>query len=528
MSEKEGFIFVFHPLLLAAYPVIFFYAHNQLELQPIIIIQPLTISLLVFVFIWVTARFIFGNWKKSGLWVSLLILSFFSYGHLANQLQNLFTKINLSFGLGLNKLLFPLAFLSLVVAALKIRKSKSSFRKANYFLNLTSLILVLVLIISLFIKEFQLTKAYQQASFNHIGSDNDFQSDIYLIILDAYARNDILEKVYGYDNSQFIETLTKMGFQVAHQANSNYPDTIYTLASTLNLNYINEIRRTRQGAADNNFYQSMIHQNKVASLLKERGYRVINIASGHGSTDDLQIADVNYRNEKTFSFLGQKIALNEFYLIFLQTTAFSPFIKDVLADQARANILYAFDKLTEIPYLRGKKFVIAHLMIPHPPFVFDENGQPMPVENLALVERLFTNRENYVKQLKFASSCIQTTLEKIISRSNPPPVIILQSDHGPASIIQLENIPCELNMNGLTERFAILYAVYAPEAEQFFYDSITPVNTFRIIFSQYFDADLPPLPNRNYLTRGNPFRFSDITDQLRENILPYYQPTIKD
>jgi hypothetical protein len=42
--------------------------------------------------------------------------------------------------------------------------------------------------------------------------------DIYYIIFDGYAREDILESIYHFDNSQFTEQLSERGFFVAQQS----------------------------------------------------------------------------------------------------------------------------------------------------------------------------------------------------------------------------------------------------------------------------------------------------------------------
>ena len=43
----------------------------------------------------------------------------------------------------------------------------------------------------------------------------------------------------------------------------------------------------------------------------------------------------------------------------------------------REHTLYALNALDEIPELPGPKFVFAHLLMPHPPYVIDADGSPM-------------------------------------------------------------------------------------------------------------------------------------------------------
>jgi hypothetical protein len=46
--------------------------------------------------------------------------------------------------------------------------------------------------------------------------------------------------------------------------------------------------------------------------------------------------------------------------------------------------------------------------------------------------------------------------------------------------------------------------------------TLSSVNTFRLIFDRYFDADLPLLPDRSYTSAGKlrPYDMTEITDRL--------------
>jgi len=66
---------------------------------------------------------------------------------------------------------------------------------------------------------------------------NDIFPDIYYIILDQYPRYDVLEEKYGFDNSEFNNHLTELGFYIADRSFSNYSLTELSLASSLNFQY---------------------------------------------------------------------------------------------------------------------------------------------------------------------------------------------------------------------------------------------------------------------------------------------------
>jgi hypothetical protein len=69
--------------------------------------------------------------------------------------------------------------------------------------------------------------------------------------------------------------------------------------------------------------------------------------------------------------------------------------------------------------------------------------------------------------------------------------------------------------SNVQERMAILNAIYFPENEyDALYPSISPVNTFRLIFSHFFGSDELLLPDVHYFSLFQaPFDFIQV-DQL--------------
>ena len=61
-------------------------------------------------------------------------------------------------------------------------------------------------------------------------------------------------------------------------------------------------------------------------------------------------------------------------------------------------------------------------------------------------------------------------IDEILSKSDVAPIIILQGDHG--------------------NEHKILNAYYFPREDyDLLYETISPINSFRIVFNLYFDAD---------------------------------------
>src|SRR5690606_20516760 len=97
------------------------------------------------------------------------------------------------------------------------------------------------------------------------------------------------------------------------------------------------------------------------------------------------------------------------------------------------------------------------------------------------------------------------------SRSEKPPVIIIQGDHGPGGRLKWKS-PGD---SCYAERTSILNAYYLPDgADALLFPNITPVNSFRVVLNAYFGADLEMLPGKSYFTSPLPGgAFIDITNQ---------------
>ena len=343
--------------------------------------------------------------------------------------------------------------------------------------------------------------------------------DIYYIILDGYARQDILKEIYDYDNSWFIESLRKMGFYVADYARSNYLHTYLSLPSILNMRYLDDLpqkygKNPPSGSAARQFTSN----NETTKKLKDHGYTIINFASIWEGTNESYLADITYKGEEYFKILGKNIALDETNITFLQTTLLSPFIKKVWGDALRSRILYTLQKLPTIPFRKEKKFVVAHIVAPHPPYVFTAEGNPVPGAEFEFADEGIDKRKKYLDQLIFISKQILPVVQNIIQNSSSPPIIILQADHGPGSTFgKREEWQKNYSPLALRERSGILYAVYFPNKNYSqFYPSITPINTFRILFNVFFNENLELLPDKTFYTDYEKiYDFKDVTDIVK-------------
>jgi len=103
------------------------------------------------------------------------------------------------------------------------------------------------------------------------------------------------------------------------------------------------------------------------------------------------------------------------------------------------------------------------------------------------------NKEAYLDQLIFVNKKVEAVVDEILSKSNIAPIIILQGDHGPV-ITEPLGMP-----NSELINFNILNAYFLPQnGNRLLYESITPVNSFRIVFNLYFGTNYDLLEDKSY------------------------------
>jgi hypothetical protein len=191
-------------------------------------------------------------------------------------------------------------------------------------------------------------------------------------------------------------------------------------------------------------------------------------------------------------------------------------------DLHRRRILSAFQSLSSFSYEKSPFFVFSHIVSPHPPFVFGENGETIrPVgpfsiddgDDLHGAEK--AGIQNYITgyraQLFFINKKIKETVDSILANSKVPPIIILQSDHGPRAFFDWESA----EVSYLKESMSVLNAVYLPGGDYHdFYPGISPVNTFIALINHITGSKKQFLKDKSfYSTWKRPYDFVPFNPQ---------------
>lgn len=489
----------FYPFLFAAFPVLALFAYNKFETQLLNIIRPLAVVL-------VFAGLLYGLFflilrkdaGKAALVTGISLLLFFSYGHIFNLVQS---SAFLNPILGRHPYLVTLFgliwLLGLIVA---IRKDIGA--DFNKLLNFFGIILVCLPLFQM--SRFYISEALTQNRLKDDAievtageTDLNYQPDVYYIILDMFTRPDALDETYGIDLWDFVDTMTDMGFYYASESESNYGETYTSISSTLNMELI-EAYMAENGIdpASVEGGDLLIH-NEVRRIFESLDYQTVAFSTGYRWSEWTD-ADIYYPIRST-NPLG---ALTPFENMLYESTLIYPFrgyylkylptpttedygevgVYHSLHIETQYNIL---DTLPEIALNPNPTFTFAHVLIPHVPFVFGADG------NLLQDPGFYTGemagavndeyaQEGYANQVEFISQAIAQIAQEIIDQSENPPIIIIQGDHGWKG----EN------------RHQILNLYYFPDQDYTkLYPAITPVNSFRVVFDQFFGFDFPLEPD---------------------------------
>ncbi len=516
-----------HPLLLAVFPVLHMLAANVGEAYLSDVPRALATVLLGAVALFVASRLILGDRRAAALLASLAIGLFFVYGSLDSwaqqSLPEWFARAHQR-----NVLLVQIAVLLFAILVLR-RLRDRDLRPATAVANTMALIPVAMAVGKIALAALHLgsgiflvstgDQARVVAPVQGLRLDRAAETlpDVYYIVLDAYARADVLRQLFGYDNSEFVEALRTRGFYVAPSSASNYLTTKLVLPAVFNLDYLDDLaEQLGPEARDQEPLFARVRSNRVVATFRAAGYRIVNVSAG---ISRYALGDA----DEYLDLESARPRLSRFETVLLSMTpapwlAERFFPSDSPVEKHRERILYGLYALGKVAEDPGPKFVYAHVLSPHNPFVFGPQGR-RPYLDFGLFGRHSSARYNryieaYAGQIYFLNQRVLKVVDEILERSERSPVIVIQGDHGLRLLLQREpEDTC------LVESFAILNALRLPGAAGSKViengASISPVNTFRLLFDSYFGTRLGLLENRSYFAhRYGIYNFRDVTEAV--------------
>jgi hypothetical protein len=484
-TKRPYYLFLF-----AIYPSISLVALNIRETDPFAAIRSLLISLILALLIYLIHKLFLSKKEHAYILTTVVLFLFFNYGHFYNILLNYEFAVQLGF-----QLHYLLIAASLIIYLIAYRYRNFLHMQSNALTGISIVLLIIPLYQIAYFSYQSQSRETTEPNVEVLNLQADTLPDIYYIIPDQYGRADTLLEI-GYDNTQFIDKLRELGFFVADCSQSNYRRTSLSLASSLNLDFIFNLFPDK-GKRDDNpqpVYNILV-DNLVRNELEKLGYQTIAFQSGY-KWGEWRDADM-YLKPKNNYLLAKYITPFEFLL--LKTTALKfakdfnwlPFLNNtyMVYGEHYERVHFVLNALPDLASLPGPKFVYAHILIPHNPYIFLSDGSINP-EGYAMS---WKNTQGYISNVKYINNALEPIIKQIIEDSENPPIIIIQGDHGMAF---LDNSQV-LNLN----------AYYLPGIDtEDLHSSITPVNTFRLIFNQYFGENLSYRPNVSFANDiGHPY-----------------------
>ena len=498
---------VVHPFLLSIFPITFLFFQN-VGIDPEEMVLPLLIVLIFTFVIWIVLGFVLKNKIKSGFIVSLGLVIFFSYGHIYIVLD--------AFRPNLSHFILIIPFIGLFgLGSYYFIKTKNPLDNATKIVNGVAVVFIILSLLGG--GEYFMTESSSTNKLENDPKKNVFQStdpnefpDVYYIILDGYAGPESLKTLSDYDNSDFLNFLTEKGFYISSNSFSNYEQTEFSIPSTLNMKYLNYLFDESKGSKKlKTELIEISRDNPVFKNFKSKGYTIYALELGSPHTKEMKNVDFRLCMEGD-------LTVTEFHTMLIRTTILNPIQGDMFSSHNRERILCGFSELSEmVNRSDSPKFVFAHLMIPHQPYVFGPNGEPLISKILTLEEKTDPKDLHlYLGQLQFVNIKMKEVLEKLTEIENPP-IIIIQSDHG-GRVFESEN-----NYESILSYLNNFKAYYFPdEGRNIEFETTTPVNSFRILFNLLFDDEYELLEDRIYKItwiEGQPKSMKDVMDNLVNN-----------
>lgn len=381
--------------------------------------------------------------------------------------------------------LLPAALIFFIILFIVIKKRKKPLQRLSYYLNVVLALLLLSDAVILTGKIITKKKPSYSIPGGFVSCDSCAKPDIYFILADEYAGNTELKDLFQFNDSIFLQQLDTLNFHTVAESSSNYNYTPFSVASILNMDYL-DLKGKNRTTPDLTYCYEAIRDNKLLQFLRSDNYQ--------------------FYNHSVFDFEGQPARIRESFLaaktrLITSQTFISRFNKEIRFNlvsrwKSKSNLkilTYANKNNNENIYnLTWKlaeqktttpKFVYTHLMMPHYPYYYDKNGKEQPFETL--LEENQVNKEAYIEYLQYANKKLIELVSHILQSSSKPPIIVLMGDHG----FRHFKKPVDYKYY-----FLNLLSVYLPSKNYTrFQDSLTAVNLFRTLLNTELGQKLPYL-----------------------------------
>lgn len=488
MLETLKRVPLFVPLL-----SIFFVLHGVLENFGFIPVMDAFILIIVYscgtLLVGAIAWLILRNIRRAAILTAAIMAFYFFYEAfiqwMTRHFPHRFFTTNgflLSFGLGL-----------LIAVFLVVKKGRGTFSRLYMFLNVLLIIYIVTDAGGLIVKA--LHPPVNPLSVKDEGTPpcgTCAKPNVYFLLFDEYAGSLALKEQYHFDND-LDSFLLRQGFHINGRSRSNYNLTPFSMASVLNMAYIEGIKEPLHIVSqDYTNTSQLIRDSRVVRIFSAEGYAIKNYSifdlAGHPAPAWQSFLPLKSRLI-TARTMGQRLERHWNSLV-IRDLGIRHFVVQDYMKYAASNEEFLTAVASEADHNDGRpKFIYAHFMMPHFPYLFDSLGRRK--SDREIYEERSTNPSSaYLGYVRYTNRRLEPLLASI-RRNDPGAVIILCGDHGYRGWANRQNP---------TLQFHNLNAVYFPDHDYSRWnDSTAFVNQFRIVFDQLFHAEFPLLRDSTVL-----------------------------
>ena len=497
MNTLKRTLVYFYPFILALAPTLSLYQQNFFEVPFLNVCRSLILLGLLTLIVYALHLVIFRKNKAAARILSVVIVFF-----LLNFGAILSTIVAGKEGQIIQtwSILLAAGMVLFVLFMVWMTSKRPGFtRNLDLFFGLMAAAFSLILAVGFGVKVFQINAplSQAQASVTTESQDATFDSlpDIYFIVLDSYTSKEVLQKEFGFDNSEFLSQLIELGFTIPTSAYSNYDATAYSLSSILNMDFVQSFTDPKVYEPGHyTIYDKSIH-NQVREILQQFGYKETTFSSDYPWLLWRDADHVLEPQKKSFMTSG----INQFEFLVLKKSVINlliiqkPYLIDDLSfwtgrlgEDKYQKQLFLIENLTKIPDDFAPKFIYAHSTIPHVPYLFRADGSMIAGVDQGSLNADFTQenlKQSYLQTISFVNARIIPQINAILEK-NPNSIIILTGDHG---------YPGE-------DQNTIFFAIHDPGGHWPQNSCFSLINLFRRILSQHFGLVYPDLPDAVYRT----------------------------
>jgi Sulfatase len=440
-----------------------------------LLLMYLLVSLLFFFLGW-----IFFRQTDKAAFFSFCVMAFhFFFGAVQDLLKNYFGDSFIT----RYSFLLPVFSTAFVLLVWLLKTTTKPLIKWRMYLNLLFCVLIFIDAVKLTQEVFHRFSATTKNLTDLIKCDTCVKPDIYFLVFDEYSSSTAIKEVWQYDNTDLDAFLTKKGFRLLPFSRSNYNFSEFSIASTLNMDYLSIPIPSACTIKDYNNRYEEIKSNKVCSALSSIGYDIVNYSIFDIKKNPSPVKE-DFLPLKTRLITSQtfisRIKKDLFHLLLVGKFQIKWLSKNLIYTTYHNNQKIIGLTLDNSADRSGQpRFVYSHIEMPHPPFYFNKYGQ---LKSKEVIAKEFYNLDPaaYLDYLPKTNEVIKKIVNSILGHAKRPVAIVLIGDHGFRS-----NEPKNFHFRNLN-------AVYLSSGDyKGFYDSITNVNEYRVLFNNLFNTSLP-------------------------------------